>query len=401
MKPGILLLTLMVAAHTTLADGLPVITSHPQGGTRQPGVPISFSVASTNATGFQWRLNGADIPGETNSTLSLASPQAADAGYYMVVAKNAFGWVPSQLAYLAVVTSAGTVPFGNRFNPDAIVFNYCLLTSGTARVFAGPELDQMSPALEMFPAVGVATATVANGYYGHWDVSVPSVSPGQTVYYRVDVTYTNGSGVYTLPSRVLTLVAGGPSPSTHDLRFPCYIEWPAPFLWYSGNTPTNQVCVPGATVTFTRAYNAGYDFGPRQFQWRKDGVIIPGATNSLVDPPYGYIESPFLTITNARASDAGVYDVIIKGDYWFIDGKTSLSIQLPSTAGVLVSPRFQGAQFVCELIGPAGQNYALQWSSNLTSWNDLQILTNATGAVEFTDVVTSAGARYYRTVLLP
>ena len=114
MKFGNLFFALMVTAGTVLADGLPVITTQPQNSTRSPGLPVTFSVVSANAALFQWRFNGADMPGATNSTLQIASPQTTNSGYYVVVAKNATGWVPSQLGYLAVVASSGTVPFSKR-----------------------------------------------------------------------------------------------------------------------------------------------------------------------------------------------------------------------------------------------------------------------------------------------
>jgi hypothetical protein len=392
----------MVTVCTALADGVPVITIQPQSQTISPGLSTTLSVVSANATAFQWRFNGADISGATSSTLQIASPQTTDSGYYMVVARNATSWVPSQLAYLAIVASAGTVPFSNQANASAQAryqgWDFSPINNGTARVFAGPALDQMKPV--------VATAPVNNGYFNHSSVPVPSVSPGQTVYYRVEITYTVGSSTYTQTSRVLTLVAGGgsyPVPSASDLLFPVYIEWPDPPP-YGRYAPTNQVRVPGETVTLTSYYWCYYDFGFPNFQWRKDGNIIPGSTNYIILYSYPHEDGnyqPFFTITNAQAADAGDYDVVVNGSYCFVDVKTTLSIQLTNGPGLFMAPRTSGSQFVCDLLGVAGRNYAIQWSSNLYAWNDLQTLSNTTGTVTFTNAPATAAARYYRSRLLP
>ena len=75
-----------------------------------------LTVAATGTTSFQWRFNGADISGATNSTLQLANVQTTNVGYYMAVAQNATGWVPSQMAWLSVMASYGVVPLSNKNN---------------------------------------------------------------------------------------------------------------------------------------------------------------------------------------------------------------------------------------------------------------------------------------------
>ena len=187
MKLGSLLLYLMVTAWTALADGLPVITTQPQSHTVSPGSPTAFIVASANATRFQWRFNGADISGATGSVLQIPNPQASDVGYYMVVAKNATGWVPSQVVWLAVVfaPASGQVPFSNQtndyWNGQARDYYGNPLNNCSATVVAGPALDQMQPA-------GTSTPVV-NGYYGTTSLTryVSTVAPGQIVYYRVEI----------------------------------------------------------------------------------------------------------------------------------------------------------------------------------------------------------------------
>jgi hypothetical protein len=224
MKLHLLLYGVVMVTNMLLAGSLPFITTQPQSQTVAQGGDATLSVIASGATSYQWRFNGADISGATNSTLLITNAQAAN-GYYMVMVKNDAGWVPSQLVYLSInFDTGGTGPFSNSGNASAPAYYqyncyYSPITNGTAKVVAGPELDQMLP-------VGTSKS-VANGYFSPsvGNRTVPTVAPGQMVYYRVDVTYTNScNGIaYTQQSTVLKLVAGGggyPVPSSTNLYFP-------------------------------------------------------------------------------------------------------------------------------------------------------------------------------------
>jgi hypothetical protein len=405
-----LIVGLCLFSQVVFADGLPVITVPPASQIVSPGSTATLAVTATGATGFQWRFNGTDISGATNSTLQITNAQAAKGGYYMAVAKNATGWAPSPMAYLSVVASSGIVPFSNATNTgwaaqacyqagDVWIEVGTPITNGTAQVIAGPALDQMQP-------VG-ACCPVTNGYFDDGTRSVPTVEPGQTVFYRVDISYPYyESGTFTQHSRVLALIAGGganPIPSAGSLRFPWYIEWPDP-ISYGFSTPTSQVRIPGETVGLSDEYYCDYAYCHPQFQWRKDGNPVPGATNYVL--LYEYLTyfgryRPEFTIANAQAADAGNYDVVINGNYCFVDIKTTLSMQLTNGPGVLLAPRIDGSNFVCELLGAAGRYYALQWSTNLTDWHNFATQFNATGTMTFSNSPIPGGAQFYRARLQP
>lgn len=111
-----------------------VVTNTPPSFTQQPqslvtnlGARVIFSAAASGypAPSYQWRKDLANLPGATNSTLTLNNVQLADAGNYSVVASNTAGSVPSVSAMLQVqqppqitgqpvarsVTQGGTVSF--------------------------------------------------------------------------------------------------------------------------------------------------------------------------------------------------------------------------------------------------------------------------------------------------
>ena len=51
---------------------------------------------------FQWRFNGGDLSGQTNTTLVLTNTQAAQAGDYSVLVSNATSSTLSQAAHLSI-----------------------------------------------------------------------------------------------------------------------------------------------------------------------------------------------------------------------------------------------------------------------------------------------------------
>jgi hypothetical protein len=85
----------------------PVITQQPTPTNQSVslGAIVSFTVAASSQfsfTNYQWRLNGADLPGRTNATLVLSNVQASDPGDYTAVVSNLAGAVTSRVARLEV-----------------------------------------------------------------------------------------------------------------------------------------------------------------------------------------------------------------------------------------------------------------------------------------------------------
>ncbi len=67
--------------------------------------PATFSVGVSGSRPFsyQWRMNGAPIPGAGSSSFTIANARAADAGGYDVIVTNLSGTVTSRVATLTVV----------------------------------------------------------------------------------------------------------------------------------------------------------------------------------------------------------------------------------------------------------------------------------------------------------
>lgn len=82
----------------------PTLTTQPESQTVAVGATVVFRVAATGTAplAYQWRKDGADLPGATAPTLTLADVRSTDAGRYAVVVSNLAGRVTSHAATLTV-----------------------------------------------------------------------------------------------------------------------------------------------------------------------------------------------------------------------------------------------------------------------------------------------------------
>ncbi|WBY53688.1 tail protein [Escherichia phage REP10] len=80
----------------------PEITQQPTNQTVNEGGTLTLSVIATNATGYQWKKDGSDIPSATNATYSKSGVLPADAGSYTCVVTGAGGSVTSNAATVTV-----------------------------------------------------------------------------------------------------------------------------------------------------------------------------------------------------------------------------------------------------------------------------------------------------------
>ena len=90
---------------TTYAATAPVITSQPPSQSVAPSNNVTFTVVASGSAplGYRWFFNtNTFLAGATNSTLTLASVQATNAGNYFVVITNSAGAVTSSVAVLTV-----------------------------------------------------------------------------------------------------------------------------------------------------------------------------------------------------------------------------------------------------------------------------------------------------------
>lgn len=101
----------------------PEIVAQPLSQTVIVGSDVTLSVSATGfpAPAFQWRWNGSNLAGATNSSLTLTNVQRSHQGNYQVIVTNAGGPVTSTNATLTVLKQASIPPEGiaQSYNTDA------------------------------------------------------------------------------------------------------------------------------------------------------------------------------------------------------------------------------------------------------------------------------------------
>ena len=87
-----------------LPNAPPVFTAQPQDQSVPVGSNAFFQaeVSGTPTLSYQWRRDGADLPGAASAVLSLTNVQAADAGSYQLFVRNDYGSVTGAVARLTV-----------------------------------------------------------------------------------------------------------------------------------------------------------------------------------------------------------------------------------------------------------------------------------------------------------
>ena len=285
------------------------IVQQPVGQTNVLNAPASFDVCVVSVTpvSYQWRLNGAAIPGATNRTLTIPSAKLADAGSYSVNVANPVFVITSLAApfYLSNVTpSAAPDDFADR-----------LLLAGDLGTIAGTNFFATKQAGEPNHAGKPGGKSV---WYA-WKPEHSGIATFQTTGSAFDTLLA----VYTgsdLPS--LTGVAsdddrGGFFRSrvsfnanhteTYNIAIDGYNGQEGTFILdWSVESPATQPVITIEPVSLTVAEGSNAMFtvsatGTRlTYQWLYFGQEISGATSSN------------FTLENVQLQNVGVYAVRVR-----------------------------------------------------------------------------------------
>lgn len=233
----------------------PVITQQPTGQTVNEGGTLTLSVLATNATGYQWKKGGEDIPSATSATYTKQSVAPSDAG-----------------SYTCVVTGEG----GTSVTSDA----------ATVTVNALPVITQQPSSQTINEGGNISlsvTATGATGYQWKKDGSdIPSAT---------NATYSKSGALPADAGSYTCVVTGAGGSVTSN---PATITVNA--LPVITQQPTNQEITEGETLTLNVVAT-----GATGYQWKKGEENILDATAATY------------TKEGATAADAGSYTCVVTG----------------------------------------------------------------------------------------
>ena len=127
----------------------------------------------------------------------------------------------------------------------------------------------------------------------------------------------------------------------------------APVMMMSAPAP--QIVGPGAVVTLQMQMSAG---GPLTYQWMRDGVAIPGATDAT------------LTLPGMSMGNAGQYTVTARNAMG--------TVGMGSAAVGMFSMGFTNGTAHLAVAGPAGTHFRIDYSDMLGAGTNWQTMSNFT-----------------------
>ena len=227
----------------------PVITVQPQSQTKNAGATVTFLVSATSLSPitYQWQKNGtnlvdgSNLSGATNSTLTITSVSNTDAAIYTAVVSDAHSSVTTSNAVLTVV------------NPPSITAQPAtqIVAAGSNVTFTVSATGDAPLGYQWLFNSGKITAATNDTYL------LPNSQSFNAGNYSVVVS--NAFGSITSSIATLTVIV----PPTISSQ------------------PQGQTAYKGVTVQFSVGVNGTAPV----FQWFKDGLLMPGQTNvSLLFP---------------------------------------------------------------------------------------------------------------------
>jgi len=145
--------------------------------------------------------------------------------------------------------------------------------------------------------------------------------------------------------------------------------------------PQSQAVQPGQEASF---FVEATGLGVLSYQWRFNGTVIPGATESN------------LHLTNVQPENQGQYQV-------YINDITGTLLSAPASLSLAARPSLSNARvlanglFSLTVNGSAGAVYAIEGSPDVAAWTEIGTVSNATGQVDFIDPASGTNAfKFYR-----
>lgn len=211
-------------------------------------------------TRYDWYRDDVLLPGTGISFLVFSAASTNDTGGYLVVASNSFGSVTSRVAQLVVTLAAPSVSiYSGKIMPSLAGEDFTL----GVNLSGGP-----SPTLQW----------MRNGV----DL------PGETNL-TLQLRNVRASDVGNYTVRAVNLLG---SATSDPFRVDVVVQAPVFTL-----VPFNTNEVVGSLITLQSHAAAGPG---AQYQWRRDGTDLPGATNAT------------LVFQSASAGDAGRYQIVAR-----------------------------------------------------------------------------------------
>lgn len=286
----------------------PVITLQPLSVTNAaPGALVIFQAQATGdePLTYQWRLNGANLPGETNGQLKISPAQLADAGSYTLVAANGIGFAVSTPATLSfnLPVLAGRDNFAARITLPGAAGDITANNLNATREDGEPQHAGQRGGRSVWyswtaPDTGILTVSTRGSSFD----TLLAIYGGTSVSNLTEVVSDDDGGGFG-SSRVQFRVVGG---TTYALavdgfagasgRYTLSWNFEATLEEFPRITtqPVSVSVTNGGTAVFTVVAEGSLGL---TYQWFRNGLALPSGTDAT------------LTLPNVSGADAGSYFV--------------------------------------------------------------------------------------------
>ncbi|HYG36134.1 MAG TPA: immunoglobulin domain-containing protein, partial [Clostridia bacterium] len=319
----------------TVITSKPIVLEHPTNQVSATGSQVIFSVSADGSLPmtYQWRFEGTNVDGATNSVLLLPSVEAGAEGKYDVVCMNAFGSATSSSAFLEVLD----------LNEALGATNLTWVSDGDAAWYSQGNVTHDGLAAAQSGAISgsqrstLRTIVTGPGTLNFW-WSVEAGLANNYLAFVVDgVEQFRISGFTGWQRKTVYLREG-----EHRLEW-VYVKndmlgigWDAGWLdqvsFVAGGTPPLLTSVPQGQVVIlgSRAVLSVAALGtpPLSYQWQLNGTNLDGATNSQ------------WTIPAAQFTNQGLYAVVVSNQFGFTN-TTPCLLDVVDFAEALNSPSLE------------------------------------------------------------
>ncbi len=287
----------------------PVISTQPVSQTVSIGATVTFTVAASGGGGvtYQWRYNGVNIAGATDSSLALTNVQPSDSGRYRVTVANPALAIDSVPAILVVTTTSFN--FADNFADRAGTNSASGIVSGN-NTNASKESGEPAHGGNVggksvwftwtAPASGIVTFTTRGSSFDTLLAAYTGTDIGNLTLIASD---NDGGGFLSskitfnaISNTVYNIAVDG----SYGANGAVVLGW----ILEQGvitpeilTQPQSQVVPQGTNVTLSVAANLNN--GALTYQWSFNGSDIVDETNTS------------LSITNFQSTNSGVYRVTV------------------------------------------------------------------------------------------
>ena len=330
-------------------DSPPFILSQPRNESPLAGetTALTLTAASVLPVVYQWLYNEVPISGETNAFLVITNITSSFSGQYKALLSNEAGRVTSDIVSLTVRTPPSIVK-----QPQAQTVRI------DANTFFSVDADGDLPLSYQWTFNGKALQGATNEM-----LLLSSVTSHDAGLYGVAISNTVGS----VRSAIVSLTI---------LQPPVIVEQPtnATGLW--GMTNTLSVVADGTQ--------------PLEYQWYKNGVIITGETNSILE------------LANLRLDSGGAYSVAVYNAFGTITSQSGVLTVSPAELSIGLYPGVM-------IHGVVGRTYGVEYAvdpSEATSWISLTNITLSEPLQLWIDTEanttgTNWPKRFYKVIAIP